>query len=161
MQKAGSLRKTIVVIMVSIMFLVMTGCRKGEIIEVDPSEIAICIDLKYMEEKVYRLDLVYFLEDELMGGQAVSRVDEKPLDGEQIFRLTSEEFPEGSSRENFKFYIVVSGDRNGIKEMFSSAELMGHTNDSNVFTPQYGHVYVYRITGTYEDGFILEESVIE
>lgn len=161
MRIAASLRKVITVMMCIGILFSMTGCFKQEHIEADSSEAVITVDIDAVEDKIYRLDLVYFLEDELMGGQAVSYVDESPLKGTQVFRLTGEDFPEGSLREGFSFYIVVSGDKNGINELISSAEIIGNTNYSDTFTAVYGCLYAYSIKGSFEKGFTLERNAAE
>lgn len=155
------LRKVMTVIMCAIMVFIMSACHRQTVIEADPSEIVITVDISELEETVYRLDLIYFLQDELMGGQAVSYVDESALEGVLTFRLTSEEFPEGSSMEGFKFYVVVSGDKNGVSELFSSAEIINHSNDSDVFEPQYGSIYAYILKGNYQDGFTIERNTAQ
>ena len=155
------LRKITVLITCILTVLVISGCHRERIIEVDRSEIVIYLNIDPVEDVIYRLDLVYFLEEEFMGGVAVSHADQSPLEGPVYFRLDHDSFPEGSLREDFKFYIVVSGDRNGINDTFSSAEIMDHSNDSDVFTPQYGALYAYRLKGSFEEGFTLERNTAE
>ena len=154
-------KKILILITCILTIIALSGCDRQKIIEVDRSEFVIYLDIDSIEDDVYRLDLVYFLEEEFMGGVAVSHADQSPLEGPVYFHLDHDSFPEGSSREDFKFYIVVSGDRNGINDTFSSAEIMDHSNDSDVFNPQYGSLYAYRLKGSFEEGFTLERNTAE
>jgi hypothetical protein len=111
-----------------------------------------------MSEDVYRMDMEYFLNDDLMGGQAVSAVDESPLDAVMAFRLEPRDFPEGSSLEDFSFHMVLCFDQVDLQEMFTSSENILATNPCEPFTPEYGKVYYYTVTGSFAEGLILQPA---
>ena len=137
--------------------LSLAGCVQEPEAETAPSpdEAVITVDFSAVSEPVYRVDLEYFLKGDLMGGMACCHADETPMTGKSRFALTPAEFPENSSREDFTFYLVFSGDADGIKEQFSEAKLIAHSNESSAFTLEYGKTYAYSVSGSYENGFTL------
>ena len=131
----------------------LAGCKAQ--LEPQPDAAIISVDLSALTEPVYRVDIEYFLKGELMGGMACCHADETPMTGPAHFALTEMEFPAGSTREDLTFYLVFSGDTAGIKEQFSEAEMIAHTNESSAFTAEFGKIYAYSVTGSYADGFTL------
>jgi len=123
--------------------------------EASSDEAVITVDFSAVSEPVYRVDLEYFLKGDLMGGMACCNADETPMTETVRFALTEAEFPAGSKREDFTFYLVFSGDQEGIKEQFSEAKLIAHTNESSACTLEYGKTYAYSVSGSYENGFTL------
>lgn len=149
------MKKVLLVIFVLLALISTAGCQSSEV-KPDENEIKLVVDISGIEEKVYRADMEYMLESELMGGLAVSNVRTSPLEKQVVFSLDKNCFPEGSTAENFSFYVVLSGDKKGINDLFSQAEIMNHSNECEVFDPQYGSVYYYTVTGNFTDGFELK-----
>ncbi|MBR2546080.1 MAG: hypothetical protein IKE93_07945 [Erysipelotrichaceae bacterium] len=149
------MKKKLLAISVLLILALTAGCQNSEV-QPDENEIRLAVDISEIEEPVYRADMEYMLSSELMGGMAVSDVRTNPLKEQIVFSLDENCFPEGSKAENFSFYVVLSGDKNGINELFSSAEKINNSNECEVFNPQYGEVYYYLLTGNFTDGFELK-----
>ncbi|MBQ3385567.1 MAG: hypothetical protein IJG59_10225 [Erysipelotrichaceae bacterium] len=149
------MKKILLVILVLLAIIFTAGCQSSEV-KPDENEIKLVVDISSIEETVYRADMQYMLESELMGGLAVSNVRTSPLEKQIVFSLDKNCFPEGSTAENFSFYVVLSGDKKGINELFSQAEIINHSDECEVFNPQYGKVYYYTVTGNFTDGFELK-----
>lgn len=137
--------------------LSLTGCKEQSP-EPQPEGAVISVDFSAVSDPVYRMDIEYFLDGELIGGMACSHADETPMIGKTEFVLTEAEFPAESKRENFTFYLVISGDASGINKMFSEASLIAHTEESSAFTAEFGRTYAYSVTGSYKDGFVLHAA---
>ena len=149
------MRKLFLIMIVIIMAL--TGCAREEI-TVREDEIKIAVDISEVEDDIYRLDLSYFLDGELMGGQAVSHTDTSRLKGTYAFTLINNDFPENADLSGFSFQITVSGDKEGINDLFSSADLMKTTDPSETFTVSYGNFYSYKLSGSFKEGFFLKKQ---
>lgn len=150
------MRKILIFIISAVMLLSLGGCQKSERYA-SPDEILICIDISSVKDTVYRADMEYFLNGELMGGQACSNANESPLAKSSIyFSLSENDFHEGSTREGFTFRITLFGGKEGINELFSTSDISGISNSCAAFTPRFGVKYMYTVTGSYESGFTLK-----
>ena len=67
------MKKVLLVIFVIFAIVSTAGCQSSEV-KPDEDEIKLVVDISGIEEKVYRADMEYMLESELMGGLAVSNV---------------------------------------------------------------------------------------
>ena len=149
------MRKLFLIMIVAI--LALTGCVKEEVAAND-DEIKVVIDISEVKDDIYRLDLSYFLDGELMGGQAVSHTDTSRLKGTYAFTLINNDFPENADLSGFSFQITVSGDKEGINDLFSSADLMKTTDPSESFAVSYGNIYRYKLSGSFKEGFSLKKQ---
>ena len=143
---------------IALLILLLHGCSESEITAAE-DEIAVIVDISGVTEDVYRADIEYFLDGDLMGGQAVSHADQTVLkDRNLVFRLTTEEFPEGSGLSDFSFHIVLSFDKAGIEGLFSESARMSPSNPCEPFSAEYGNAYRYTVAGNYSDGLVLERE---
>ena len=141
---------------IALFLLIFRGCADSEITAAE-DEIAVIVDISAVTEDVYRADIEYFLDGDLMGGQAVSYADQTALkDRSLVFRLTPEEFPEGAALSDLSFHIVLSFDQDGIEGLFSDSARMSPSNPCEPFKAEYGNAYRYTVTGNYMDGLVLE-----
>lgn len=137
-----------------VLLSMLSGCAVKEPVPAD-DQIIIAVDISEIKDPVYRLDIEYFLDDELMGGLAVSHADTSRFKGPAYFGFIPENFPEEALLDNFSFQITVCGDKNGINDLFSSSEIIATTERSKQFPVKYGNLYHYKITGSFEKGFTL------
>ena len=147
--------KKILILILSLLMLLFAGCGAYEL-KANSDEVIICIDFSDVSQDVFRVDMTYSLNGELMGGQGTCYPDGSAMKGPAVFHLDTVCFPENSSLEGFSFNAVLCGDTSGMQELFSSAEIINHSNECEVITPQYGEIYNYKISGSYEEGFKLE-----
>ena len=147
--------KRLFIVLFSLIFL--SGCSfaapKQEI-SANDDEIVLFLNLDGIAEDIYRVDIEYYLDNDLMGGLATGNADETPYYGNPAFRLTPAEFPEGADLDNFSFHVVVSFDKGGT-ETFSTSERILSTNISENFNAEYGNVYRFCVSGSFADGLKL------
>ena len=151
------MKKTVIILFALLTIMCVTGCSKKEL-KVADDEIGLAVDISGIADPVYRADIEYMLKGELMGGLATSHTDESVMKEQIVFTLDKHSFPEDSPTKDFTFFVVLSGDKKGIKDLFSSAEKLNHSNECEVFEPQYGTIYYFTVSGNYEDGFVLKEK---
>lgn len=139
-----------------LLLLLIAGCSHEEAgIKANDDEIVIAVNREAITEDIYRVDIEYYLDDDLMGGMATGNADQTVYKENPVFRLTAHEFPEGADLDNFSFHIVISFDKGGIDTFSSSGRILS-TNISDHFKVEYGKVYRFNITGNFEDGLELE-----
>ena len=154
------MKKAIILLLLALVMI--TGCSVHDEISAREDEVAIGVDISEISEDIYRLDMNYYLDGELMGGLAVSAVNQKPLRKEPYaFYLDRNSFPEDVDLSRFSFDIRVQGDDTTLNEMFSESEHAANTGKSEIFAVEYGKVYNYIITGSFEEGFKLEKTAHE
>lgn len=151
------MKKAVLLLVSSFLLILFSGCAQKEVLP-EEDEMIIEVDISEINDPVYRLDISYFLDDELMGGMAVSNTDTTEYKGPAYFVFLPENFPENGNLENFSFKITVSGDKNGINDLFSSSELMDSTEACEQFRVEYGKLHHYKVTGSFEEGFKLEKN---
>ena len=136
---------------------VLAGCGPREI-TAGEDEIIIRITPD-VSGPVYRAYMIYGTDGDFLGGQSVCHADGSSLSGPLSFTLTEMEFPEGCTRENFSFQIMLSDDPEAagsdLEDDVSGTYMSVYSNLSDAFTPQYGTVYKYTVTGDLKDGIVL------
>ena len=146
-----------------VIFILLTALAAGaacsrtanrQEIKANGDEIVIALNLEGITEDIYRVDLEYYLDDDLMGGMATGHADETPYREDAVFRLTPTEFPEGANMDSFSFHVVVSFEKGGV-DVFSSAGKVLSTNVCDAFRAEYGNVYRFRVAGSFADGLKL------
>ncbi len=150
------MKKSLAVLLAAAILL-CTGCLPGMRSELTAAEdeIVIAVDISGVEDPVYRVDMSCFLGGDLMSGAAVSAADGTEFEGPAVFRLTPEEFPENASLEGFSFRIVLCFDTQGLYELFTDSENVLASNECAAFTPEYGGVYWFTVTGSFGSGLAL------
>ena len=152
------MKKRKILVGITLFLLTLCGCITKEITAAE-DEVVIAVDIGGIEEDVYRVDLEYFLDEELMGGMAMSYADQTALrDRNIVFRLTPAEFPENASLSDFSFHVVLSFDQDGIEGLFSESGRISSTNPCEAFAADYGEIYRFTVAGSYVDGLVLDSG---
>ena len=146
------MKKTIIsLLIVSAMFITLTGCRKTEIHPAE-DEIVIALDISDVSDTIYAADIGYSLDGKLVGSMGCCNADGSPLKDIIRFSLEENVFPENSDTEHLSFNVMLYGDKDGAS---SSSGKIKKTAESITFSPSYGNIYGYSITGSFAEGFAL------
>ena len=147
--------KKLLAILLSLCIILLFPACSDKKLTAGPDEIVIHIDFSEVDRPIFRIVMAYFLDSDLMGGQACSHADMTELRKSANFILEKQDFPEESSLEDFSFHLVFCCDKEGIDGLFADTDKLTPTNECSAFTPEYGSVYYFKVTGTLETGLTL------
>ncbi len=142
------------VIMVILLLTVMTGC--GQIVVANDNEIKIAVK-NSTDADIRTMVMCYCVNEEPLGVMRFNAIDESVLKGIHSFIFDEKSFPEGCERENLSFNILLL-DYVGF-DIYESVDPQHarETNDMYIDKREYGKVYYYELTGSFEEGFQLTE----
>ena len=142
------------VIMVILLLTVMTGC--GQIVVANDNEIKIAVK-NSTDADIRTMVMCYCVNEEPLGVMRFNAIDESVLKGIHSFIFDEKSFPEGCERENLSFNILLL-DYVGF-DIYESVDPQHarETNDMYIDKREYGKVYYYELTGSFEEGFQLTD----
>ncbi len=142
------------VILVTLLLTILTGC--GQIVVAKDDEIKIAVK-NSTDADIRTMVMCYCVNEEPLGVMRFNAMDESVLKGIHSFMFDEKSFPEGCERENLSFNILLL-DYVGF-DIYESVDPQHaqETNDIYIDKREYGTVYYYELTGSYEEGFQLTE----
>ncbi|MBR0136933.1 MAG: hypothetical protein IJM15_00780 [Erysipelotrichaceae bacterium] len=145
--------KKIIILMLLISLLALSGCRKEYEETVNEDQILIVLNIK--AEDIHLIVFAYSLDGEPMGIRESGHVDGSAIEGKFFEYMEKEDFPENASLENFAFSVGFSDDVGDSIMNENHHGRNGTTEESEAFKLEYGKIYHFDVTGSYDDGFIL------
>ena len=142
------------VILVTLLLTILTGC--GQIVVAKDDEIKIAVK-NSTDADIRTMVMCYCVNEEPLGVMRFNAMDESVLRGIHSFMFDEKSFPEGCERENLSFNILLL-DYVGF-DIYESVDPQHarETNDMYIDKREYGKVYYYELTGSFEEGFQLME----
>ena len=143
-----------ILITIILMLTLMAGCQP--IVVANDDEIKLAVR-NSTDADIRTIVMCYCVNEEPMGVLRVNATDNSVLTGTHVFPLDEMNFPEGCERENFSFNLLML-DYVGF-DIYESVdpEHARETNDVYIEKREYGKVYHYELTGSFEEGFKLTE----
>ncbi len=146
--------KKILTVLAMLMIIMASGCGIRDEETVSEDRIRIVIDIKAKD--VHLMVFAYSLDGEPMGVIESGHVDGSALSGKMQYELEEPQFPEDASLQNFSFHLGLS---DNVNDSIMNEEHLGRngaTDDCDPFEIQYGKIYHFELTGSYDDGFVLK-----
>ncbi|MBQ1827411.1 MAG: hypothetical protein II126_05505 [Erysipelotrichaceae bacterium] len=145
--------KKMLIVLATLMVLMASGCGNRYEETVSEDQIMIVVDIK--AEDVHLMVFAYSLDGEPMGVIESGYVDGSALSGKMYIELEKPNFPEEASLKNFSFHLGLSDNVNDSVLSEEHQGRNGATDACDPFEIEYGKIYHFELTGSYENGFIL------
>ncbi len=146
--------KKIVCFLAVLLLLTSYGCKAKYEETVSDDQIMIVVDIKAKD--VHLMVFAYSLDSEPMGIIESGHVDGSALSGKMQITLEKPNFPENASLQNFSFHLGLS---DNVNDSVMNENHLGRndaTDECEPFEIQYGKIYHFEFSGSYEDGFVLK-----
>ena len=126
------------------------------------NEILLEIDLSEIQDAFYTMGIEYALDNQFMGAQETGYADGAAYKEKNVcFTLVrGEELPNDRAPEALSFVFMISnvpGGSGGINEL-ANRENMAWAEPCDPFDAEYGNIYRFRATGSFEKGFTIEKA---
>ena len=144
-------------LILSLALAAVSGCAKG-MIHAAPDEIVIALDISDVSDTIYAADIGYSLNGKLVGSLGCCNANGSPLKDTVRFALTENMLPENSTTDHFSYNVTLYGDKESMNGGYS--DRIKTTDESRAFTPSYGMIYRTSLTGSFEDGFTLDNKKV-
>ncbi len=138
----------------------LCGCGKQTQVSANADEFVVCVRLD-TEDAAICAALDYYISGTFLGGLAMNHADGSALEQDEdiVFRFSADQFPPGTENFNgFSFLIKLSA-QPPAAYVEDIANSVGYTETAQCapFTPAYGNVYAYTVSGSFAEGFTLKQ----